>query len=295
MSAASRRMDSPGPGIRLAVDRAAAGLAAASDSARLDAEVLLAHALGQTRAWLLARGGEAVGTEALSRFAALVERRREGWPVAYLTGSREFWSRPFRVTPEVLIPRPETEQLVEAVLARLPAGRACRIADLGTGSGAVAVTLALERPDCRVVATDASAAALEVARGNAAALGAGNCEFRLGDWCDALCDGEKFDVIASNPPYVRAGDPHLMQGDLRFEPAAALAAGPTGLEALERIAAGARAHLVPGGRLVLEHGYDQAEAVAALLRRHGYAGVQGLTDIAGHPRVAAARHPGSTG
>jgi release factor glutamine methyltransferase len=291
MSAARRRMDVSGTVVRSAIDRAAATLAPASDSARIDAEVLLAHALGRTRAWVLAHAGDAMEAEAMARFAALVERRREGWPVAYLVGGREFWSRPFRVTPDVLIPRPETEQLVEAALARLPAGRPCRVADLGTGSGVIALTLALERPDCALVATDASAAALEVARGNAASLGAANVEFRLGDWCAALHGGETFDLVASNPPYVRADDPHLDRGDLRFEPEVALAAGPGGLEAIERIAAGARGHLVGGGWLVLEHGHDQAEAVAALLGRHGYSDIEGFADLAGHPRMAAARLP----
>jgi release factor glutamine methyltransferase len=259
------------------------------DTVRIEAEILTAHALGRTRAWILAHDRESIDPDALSRVSMLIERRAEGWPVAYLTGTREFWSRTFRVTRDVLIPRPETEHLVETALAHLPAGEPSRIADLGTGSGAIAVSIALDRPQCRVVATDLSRAALDVARANAEALGASNVEFRLGSWCGAFKDGETFDLIASNPPYVRMGDPHLDRGDLRFEPDLALAAGETGLEAIDRIAATASAHLVPNGWLVIEHGFDQAEEVIGLLRRHGYTSIGSVKDLGGHSRVAAGR------
>lgn len=267
-------------------------LAAVSETPLLDAEALLCSVLDRPRAWLLARRAEAIEPDVARCFNSLIDRRCEGWPVAYLIGSREFWSRSFRVTPDVLIPRPETEQLIETALAHLPADRECRIADLGTGSGNIAITLALERPRCRVVATDLSAAALAVARANAAALGASHVEFRLGEWCSALTEGERFSLIASNPPYVRAGDPHLDRGDLRFEPEISLVAGETGLETIERIATEARGHLADEGWLVIEHGFDQARAVANLLSAYGYTALESVRDIAGHPRIAAARHSG---
>ncbi len=270
---------------------AAARLATGSDSAIADAETLLAFALRKPRSFLLAHGRETLDAESAQRFDALVTRRAEGWPIAYLTGMREFWSRPFRVTTDTLIPRPETEHVVEAALARLPAGQRHDIADLGTGSGIIALTLALERPHSRVLATDISTAALAVARDNAARLGAANVGFHQGDWFAKL-EGRVFDLIASNPPYVASGDPHLASGDLRFEPPAALAAGPDGLEAIRGIIAQARQHLAPGGWLILEHGFDQAEAVAALFARHGYVDAARIDDLAGHARVAAARMPG---
>ncbi len=276
--------------IESALRRAAARLESSSASPTLDAEVLLAFALDRPRSWLLARRRDALAADTARHFESLVVRRAAGHPVAYLTGTREFWSRTFRVTPDTLIPRPETEHLVEAALARLPAGRQCEIADLGTGSGIIALTLALERPDCRVTASDISLAALAVARDNAALLGAENVEFHHGDWFAGL-DGRTFDLIASNPPYVASGDPYLGQGDLRHEPQAALAAGATGLDAIRVLVAQTREHLAPGGWLVLEHGYDQAGTVAALFSGHGYVEVESLRDLAGHPRIAAARRP----
>jgi release factor glutamine methyltransferase len=277
--------------VRMALTWAAHQLATQNDSPRLDAEVLLAHVLMQPRTYLMAQPERRLESAALECFRHLVARRVQGEPIAYLTGAREFWSRRFRVTPATLIPRPETELLIEFALERLPPDTSNRVADLGTGSGAIAVTLALERPACAVVATDLSATALDVARENARELGAINVEFRIGDWCAALA-GERFDVIVSNPPYVAAGDPHLRQGDLRYEPRQALAAGGSGLEAIEGIAAAAPAHLVSGGWLLLEHGYDQAAAVAALLAKHGYSGIEHRADIGGHRRVLAARHAG---
>lgn len=280
----------PGSTLGTAARHAAARLRATSDNPRLDAEVLLAFVLDRSRSWLLARGGERLGADDARRYDALIARRAAGEPVAYLTGSREFWSRRFRVTPDTLIPRPETEHLVEAALARLPAGRGCAIADLGTGSGIVALTLALERPDCRVTATDISAAALAVARDNAVRLDARNVGFHQGDWFAGL-DDRVFDLVVSNPPYVANGDPHLDEGDLRHEPPVALAAGATGLEAIRVLIAQARNHLAPGGWLLIEHGHDQAAAVAALFAEHGYADIDSLSDLAGHARVATGRRP----
>ncbi|MCC6207193.1 MAG: peptide chain release factor N(5)-glutamine methyltransferase [Gammaproteobacteria bacterium] len=267
-------------------------LASRSDSPRLDAEVLLGHVIERSRAQLLARPELALTLASVQHYRELIARRAQGEPVAYLTGWREFWSRRFRVTPATLIPRPETELLVEMALDRLPTGSPRRIADLGAGSGAIALTLALERPTCRVTATDISRDALDIARGNARTLGADNVEFQPGDWCGPL-DGKRYDMIISNPPYIDAFDPHLLQGDLPHEPATALTPGENGLEAIERIVATAPTHLVRGGWLLLEHGYEQAAAVAALLEHHGYTGIEQRRDFGGHLRAVAARHDGS--
>lgn len=269
-------------------------LMARGDSPRLDAEVLLGHVIDRSRAQLLARPELTLAPASVQRYRALIARRAQGEPVAYLTGWREFWSRRFRVTPATLIPRPETELLIELALERLPAGMPLRIADLGTGSGAIALTLALERPACRVTATDRSPDALGIARENAQNLGAGNVEFRSGDWWTPL-DGERYDMIASNPPYIDANDPHLLQGDLPHEPAEALTPGDNGMEAIEQIIPAAPAHLVRGGWLLLEHGYEQADAVAALLEHHGYTAIEHRRDIGGHIRAVAARHDGNAG
>lgn len=271
-----------------ALAEAAARLAPLHESARLDAEVLLAHCLGRDRSHLYAWPERALEPAVHAAFLELVAGRAAGRPVAYLIGRREFWSLALAVGPETLIPRPETETLVEAVLARVPAAAAWRLADLGTGSGAVALALAAERPACRVVATDRSAAALGQARANAAELGIGNVEFREGDWFGPL-GAERFHVIASNPPYVAEADPHLEQGDVRFEPRNALAAGPEGLDDLRRLAAGAPGHLEPGGWLVVEHGWDQGPAVRDLMAGAGARDVATTRDPAGHERVTAGR------
>lgn len=253
--------------------------------ARLEAQVLLGQALGQSRAWLIAHGGDPLAPEQTSAFADLFERRWSGEPIAYILGEREFYSLNFKVTPAVLIPRPETELLVELALERLPADRPGRVLDLGTGSGAVAVTLALHRPQADVVAVDQSAAALEVARKNAQRLGAGNLRLIQSDWYGAL-DAEKFDLIVANPPYIAAADPHLAQGDLRFEPAAALASGADGLDDIRTIVRGAAAHLKPGGWLLFEHGYDQAAACRDLLVQAGFEQVASAADLAGIERIS---------
>jgi release factor glutamine methyltransferase len=263
-----------------------ASLLAASGLPAIEAEVLAAHALGIPRARLLADAGRALGPEASRRVERLFLRRRAGEPVAYLTGEREFYGLALRVTPDVLIPRPETELVVELALARLP-NRAGRVLDLGTGSGAIAVALAHAAPDAEIVALDASAAALEVARENARRYGAA-VRFMLGDWFAGLA-GERFDVIVSNPPYVARGDAHLQEGDLRFEPDEALVGGVDGLEAIRAIVAGAVAHLVPGGWLLFEHGYDQAERCKSLLAMYGYAEIASWPDLAGIFRVSGGR------
>lgn len=262
---------------------------------RIDAQVIVAHLLGVNRAYLVANPLRVLTETEDARVDMMVSQRAAGQPVAYLLGTREFYSRDFAVSPEVLIPRPETEVLVEAALARLRGRESPAILDLGTGSGAIAVTLACERPDARVTAVDASAGALAVARGNAAALGcAGRVRFLEGSWYAPVA-GERFDLVVANPPYVAAGDPHLAEGDLRFEPPGALTDGSAdGLDAIRAIAAGARAHLVPGGWLLTEHGFDQAEAVREILIAAGFTERLSLPDLAGIPRVAGgtAREPG---
>jgi release factor glutamine methyltransferase len=257
----------------------------------VDAKVLLAHVLGCNRAWLAAHETDGLTQDEASAFAALCNRRRAGEPVAYLTGTREFWGLTLAVTPDVLIPRPETETLVELALSKLPRDRPPRVLDLGTGSGAIALALAHERPDAEVLATDRSDAALAVARGNAQRLKLTNVAFAAADWYAGIPPGT-FDLIASNPPYIGAVDPHLKEGDLRFEPASALSPGVDGHSALRTIIGGAREHLVAGGWVVVEHGHDQSDAVQALFREAGFSGVVALRDLAGILRVAAGRAPG---
>lgn len=271
--------------------QASAQLAAArglnTREARLEARVLAAFAWDVSAAWLIAHDRDPVPPERLNRFSPLLARRLAGEPVAYLTGTREFYGRSFRVTPDVLIPRPDTELLVERALAWLPPGRSADLLDLGTGSGCIAVTLALENPLARVVAVDQSAAALAVARHNARALDAA-VEWLHSNWYSGLT-GRRFDAIVSNPPYVAAADPHLTQGDVHHEPRAALAAGPTGLDALDALIRDAPAHLKPAGILLLEHGFEQAAAVQARLRQSGFVDLHTWSDLAGHPRVTGGR------
>ena len=257
----------------------------------VDAQWLLAHALGRSTAWLYAHADDAVDNAAAVHFETLVERRVAGEPVAYLTGRRGFWSFELQVTPDTLIPRPETELLVELALTHLPPDRVLQVADLGTGSGAIALALAHERPRAQVLATDASPAALDVARANATSLGIANIAFVHGDWCAAL-EQRRFDLIASNPPYIAAGDPHLALGDLRREPAAALASGVDGLDAIRRIVAGTPLHLVAGGWLLLEHGMEQGDAVRGLLRDAGFVDASTDRDLEGRDRVSSGRWPG---
>src|SRR5574338_888598 len=255
--------------------------------APVDARVLLRHVLACSAAGLVTRSGDVLDARELGRFEELVKRRETGEPVAYLIGEREFYGRTFKVTPAVLIPRPETELLVELALARCVDRRQPRLLDLGTGSGILAVTLALELPDASVCAVDRSRAALWVAMANAARAGA-SVSFVESDWFAGLGD-ERFDLIVANPPYVAAGDPHLVEGDLRFEPRSALAAGPEGLDDLQRIIAGAPAYLEAGGWLLLEHGYDQAAAARARLLDAGFVDVATWRDLAGIERVTVGR------
>ena len=252
-----------------------------------DARALLCHALSRDAAWLIAHSNDALDEALRERFEQLARRRATGEPVAYLTGEREFYSLPFKVTPAVLIPRPETELLVDAALECIPADAPCRVLDLATGSGCVAVAIAKHRARARVTATDVSRAALAVARDNAARHGAG-IEFLESDWFDAL-GSRRFDLIVSNPPYVAERDPHLSEGDLRFEPCAALVAGADGLSCIRLIVAQARAHLEPGGGLLFEHGHVQAARCRALLAEAGLSEVASRRDLAGIERVSGGR------
>ena len=253
---------------------------------RCDALVLFRHATGHDRAWLIGHDQDEVSPEHGAAFRALAERRLAGEPVAYLTGEREFFGRPFAVSPAVLIPRPETELLVELALVRAP--QAARVLDLGCGSGCIPVTLKLERPDLQVTAVDISSAALQMARDNAARLSA-DIRFVESDWF-AVFDGETFELIVSNPPYIEQHDPHLAQGDLRFEPRHALTDEADGLAHLRRIIAQAPVHLKSGGWLLFEHGWDQGPGSRTLLEAAGFAEVQTWIDLAGLDRVSGGRY-----
>jgi release factor glutamine methyltransferase len=264
-----------------ALAQGAARLASSSDSARADAEILLAHVLGLTRAQLFSRLDEPVDP---AEFNALVARRARGEPVAYITGEKGFWTLALRVTPAVLVPRPETELLVEWALELLREVAAPAIADLATGSGAIALALGAERPDARIVATDVSAAALKVARLNLQDCGSRNVELREGSWFEPL-RGERFDLIVSNPPYVAAADEHLQA--LRHEPLIALTDGADGLNALRELSAGAASHLDAAGWLLVEHGHDQGAAVRALFEADGFAGVSTRRDFGDRERATA--------
>lgn len=254
-----------------------------SPSARFDAEILMAHVLESTRSFLYANPELELPQSRSEAFRKLIKQRALGQPVAYLTESSEFWSLPLKVSPAVLIPRPETELLVETALKKIPSGADWRLADLGTGSGAIALAIASERKKCEIHATDISKAALGIARENAGELGLGRVQFHHGSWTEPLRG--KFHLIVSNPPYVKAGDPHLTQGDLRFEPGEALTPGPDGLSAIREITRLARTMLVDGGWLMFEHGWDQGPTTRKILQDYGFTGIETLQDLQGHDRV----------
>jgi release factor glutamine methyltransferase len=275
--------------IKTLLASATESLQAVSDSALLDAEILLCKVLEKDRPYLRTWPDKALNTEQLENFHALLHERQAGKPVAYLTGSREFWSRDFLVTPDVLIPRPDTELLVELSLALLPKNQPCQVLDLGTGSGIIAVTLVAERPYAHVSATDISEAVLQIAKTNAALHKVENIHFYQSDWFGNIPAG-KFDLIVSNPPYIAQGDPHLQEGDLRFEPKTALIAAQQGLADISIIAATARNWLENGGFLLVEHGYNQGHDVQAIFNTCNYHNVHTHTDLSGQARVTSGQY-----
>ena len=274
-----------------ALDDATGQLSKVSESPRLDAELLLARSLDVARSYLFAHPEEPMDPGAAARFREVLDRRIEGLPMAYISGEKEFWSMTLMVNPATLVPRPDTETLVDQALTRISRRTAMRIVDLGTGSGAVALAIARERPLCQVVATDVSTDALAVASLNARELAIPKVEFVAGHWIEPIA-GRTFDLVVSNPPYVASADPHLLA--LRHEPASALAAGPDGLDAIREIAATAMSVLEPGGDLLIEHGADQADAVADILRDNDWTDSSNVNDLSGRPRVSAARKPNRT-
>jgi release factor glutamine methyltransferase len=280
------------PQARLVQDteRLADALGLSYREARIEVEALLTRTLGIERARLIAHPELIERAARYPTYRDSLQRRLQGEPVAYILGRREFYGLEFEVTPAVLIPRPETELLVDCALARLPASGRARVLDIGTGSGCIAIALARARPAMQLVATDASLPALQVAARNAQRLGAGDIEFRQGPSYRPIA-GERFDLVLSNPPYIGEGDPHLQQGDLRFEPKQALTPGADGMALLRELAAGAPAVLQPGGWLLLEHGYDQAQAVCTALEAAGFDEVFSAPDLAGHLRVTGGRRP----
>ncbi len=268
---------------------AVAGLAAVSDSARLDAEILLCRSIDMPRSYLFAHPDDELDDASIDRFNALLQRRLGGEPMAYIMGTREFWSRELLVSPATLVPRPETELLVDLALREIPRKAEWQILDLGTGSGAIAIAIAGERRMCHLTAVDISAAALAVATENARQLSLDNITFTLGNWTEPVSD-RRFRVIVSNPPYVRADDQALQS--LRYEPRDALVSGADGLDAIRTLAATSGALLDDEGVLLLEHGAEQRDEVAAILAGCGWTGITGYKDFAGNPRVTVARKGG---
>jgi release factor glutamine methyltransferase len=259
-----------------------------SDSPELDAEILLSHAINQSRSYLYTWPEKVLTPAQRDAFDALLQRRLQSEPIAYIMGRREFWSLDLRVSQATLIPRPETELLVELALQKMPLQQSVTVADLGTGCGAIALAIASERPQARITATDSSHAALELARYNAGRLQIGSVAFRHGDWCRALGD-DRFDVIVCNPPYVAADSCYMQQGDVRFEPPQALIADENGMRDLKTVIRQARSHLKTSGWLLLEHGFDQAQPVVDCLRLNGYCDIATCRDLAGHARVSLGR------
>ena len=276
--------------IKTLLAHAANTLSNHSDTPLLDAEVLLGFVLGKPRTYLRAWCDNTLTDQQQAAFAALITQRQQGTPIAYLTGTREFWSRDFRVTSDVLIPRPDTELLIELSLELIPKNQAVNLIDLGTGSGIIAVTLAAERPNAHVTAVDASLAALEVAKHNARYHQLTNIEFYQSDWFSNVPES-LFDLVISNPPYIDPDDEHLQQGDVRFEPQSALIADNQGLSDIQIIADKARSYLTPQGHLLIEHGYNQAPQVQAIFNAMAYDKVQSYRDLSGQPRVTYGRKP----
>jgi release factor glutamine methyltransferase len=270
--------------IQSALDEASRILADSSDTPELDAEVLLCLILDKNRSYLRAWPKKQLHAQQRLQFKNLLKQRQHGTPVAYITGVREFWSREFRVCPDVLIPRPDTELLVELSLALIPKDKACKVIDLGTGSGAVAVTLAVERPQAQVIATDISEAALKIAKQNSDHYHCRNLRLVHSSWFEEITDKD-FDLIVSNPPYIAPDDLHLQQGDLRFEPHSALVSDNNGLKDISLLVESACKHLKIGGHLLIEHGYNQKQQVQTIFESFGYSNIETRTDLGGNPRV----------
>ncbi|MCF7969594.1 MAG: peptide chain release factor N(5)-glutamine methyltransferase [Methylococcaceae bacterium] len=268
--------------------RSASTLQAISDSALLDAEVLLCHVLEKNRSYLRTWPEKQLSNEQLGQFSHLLEQRQQGQPIAYITGTREFWSRDFKVNPSVLIPRPDTETLIEVCLQLIESKPDAKLIDLGTGSGIIAITLAAECPQLKVTAVDSSAKALAIAQSNAQLNHTANIRFLNSNWLAQVAQ-EKFDFIASNPPYIDVNDPHLNKGDVRFEPNSALIAEQHGLQDIIEISQQSQQYLHYGGYLIFEHGYDQKQAVHNILEQHQYQNIQCVHDLSGHPRVSYAQ------
>jgi len=276
--------------IQQALNEAQQQLSPVHEAASLEAEILLGHVLQKSRAQLYTWPHNPISATHLSLYKALVARRVTGEPIAYLVGRREFWDLSLIVSPATLIPRPETERLVEIALDLIPLEKSWHIADLGTGTGAIALAIAKHRPHCHIVATDLSLAALKVAQQNATDLGINNLQFKQGTWCTPLV-GSMFDLIISNPPYITKDDPHLSQGDLRFEPASALISAENGLKDLTHIAQSASSALIKGGWLLLEHGFNQGDPVNKLLRINGYQNITCYYDYSDRERATLAQTP----
>lgn len=285
MTSTTRNHMSHAPSIAQALQEARQQLHPHTENPPLEAELLLGHVLERERSYLHTWPERQLTDTQWQQFHAMLQRRIAGEPIAYITGKRHFWDMELAVSKHTLIPRPETERLVELALARIPPDAHWHIADLGTGSGAIALAIARERPHCHVLATDLSAKALAVARDNAERLNVHNIRFRNSHWFETLGD-MCFEMIVSNPPYIHPRDPHLQRGDLRFEPASALRSGPDGLEDIRHIAQQARAHLTPPGWLLLEHGYDQGTALTTLLNELGYQAVGLFQDLSRNDRVS---------
>lgn len=261
-----------------------------SDEEKLEAQLLLEHVLTVNHAWLITHADDEINSETHQQFEALIQRRISGEPIAHILGEREFYGLAFKVTPDTLIPRPDTETLVEAALAKISPSETTRILDLGTGSGAIALVIAKHRPNANVIAVDASQAALSVSQENAKALNIHNVQFLLSDWFSTLTN-QHFDVIVSNPPYIEQDDVHLKQGDLRFEPISALASGEDGLDDIRQIILDASAHLKPKGWLMFEHGYNQAKTVSILLVSAHFRSIETLKDLGSNDRVTFGQKP----
>ena len=260
------------------------------DEAKLEAQLLLQHVLNVNRAWLIAHENDALQANQHAAFEALLNRRLNGEPIAYILGGRAFYGLDLLVTPDTLIPRPDTETLVEAALAQIPIAAHPSILDLGTGSGAIALAIAKNRPQASVIAVDASKAALAVAKKNAQNLSIDNVEFVLSNWFQYL-NNQPFDVILSNPPYIEENDAHLSQGDLRFEPISALSSGEDGLNDIRQIIENSLVHLQPQGWLMLEHGFNQADKVADLMANTGFVSIETIKDFGGNNRVTIGKNP----